>query len=138
MDVELDRIHQIAAYCRDLDEAIAFYRDILGATFLKKFEPPGLAFFDCSGVRIMLEKAGPKATLYFWVDDIDAAMRELRDKGVVFTHKPALVHRDDDGVFGPPGQEEWMALFCDPSDNVLALVTRKPCTDPSAPPADQG
>lgn len=138
MDVKLDRIHQIAVYSRDLDESIIFYRDVLGATFLKKFEPPGLAFFDCSGVRIMLEKAGPKATLYFWVDDIHAAIAELRDKGVAFSHKPALVHRDDDGVFGAPGQEEWMALFSDPSDNVLALVTRKRGTDASTQPADQG
>ena len=35
-----------------------------------------------------------------------------------------LIHRDDDGVFGPPGTEEWMALFRDPDGNALALASR--------------
>ncbi|HEX9655110.1 MAG TPA: VOC family protein [bacterium] len=123
--MNLGQIHQIAVYARDLDEAIAFYRDKLGARFLNKFDPPGLVFFDFSGVRVLLEKTGPKATLYFWVDDIDAAYAELKSKGIEFLHVPQLIHRDDTGVFGKPGEEEWMAFFSDPSGNVLALATRR-------------
>jgi catechol 2,3-dioxygenase-like lactoylglutathione lyase family enzyme len=123
--MNLSRIHQIAIYARDLDEAISFYRDTLGARYVVKYDPPGLAFLDFSGVRVLLEKAGPKSTLYFRVDDIDAAFAELRSKGIAFTNEPHLIHRDDDGVFGKPGEEEWMAFFSDPSDNILALATRK-------------
>src|SRR5438128_1334214 len=130
--MQLNRIHQIAVYARDLDEAITFYRDILGAKFVQKFDPPGLAFFDFSGVRVLLEKTGPKATLYLRVDDIEAAHAELVSKGVQFKHAPSLVHRDDAGVFGPAGEEEWMAFFSDPSDNLLALATRKPGHAPAA------
>lgn len=123
--MKLNRIHQIAIYARDLDEAISFYRDTLGARYVTKFDPPGLAFLDFSGVRLLLEKTGPKSTLYFWVDDIDSAFAELRSKGIAFANEPHLIHRDDAGVFGKPSEEEWMAFFTDPSGNVLALATRK-------------
>jgi catechol 2,3-dioxygenase-like lactoylglutathione lyase family enzyme len=123
--MRLNRIHQIALYARDLDESIAFYQDTLGANYLGKFDPPGLGFFDFAGVRLLLEKVGTKVTIYFWVDDIDAAYAELRSKGIEFTSEPELVHRDDAGTFGKPGNEEWMAFFKDPSGNVLALATQR-------------
>jgi len=122
--MKLDRIHQIAVYARDLEEAISFYRETLGATYLAKFDPPGLAFFDFSGTRILLEKTAPKATVYFRVADIESAYAELLDKGVKFIAEPQLVFRDDQGMFGAAGEEEWMAFFSDPSDNILALASR--------------
>jgi methylmalonyl-CoA/ethylmalonyl-CoA epimerase len=123
--MQLTQIHQIAAHTRDLDEAIAFYRDVLGAHFIASFDPPGLAFFDFEGVRLLLEKNAPKATLYFRVDDIDTTYRELAAKGVVFEDTPHLIHRDDNGTFGAPGAEEWMVFFKDPSENLLVLVMRR-------------
>jgi methylmalonyl-CoA/ethylmalonyl-CoA epimerase len=126
--MKLSQIRQIAMHARDLDEAIAFYRDTLGARFIEKFDPPGLAFFDFSGVRLLLEKNGPKGTLYFWVDDIDRAYAELASKGIAFMHAPQRIHLDEAGTFGKPNEEEWMAFFEDPSGNTLALATRKPAT----------
>lgn len=122
--MKLDRIHQFAAYARDLDEAINFYRDTLGATYLTKFDPPGLAFFEFSGTRLLLEKTAPKATIYFRVDDIEAAFTELLDRGVKFIAEPHLIFRDAAGIFGAAGEEEWMAFFSDPSENILALASR--------------
>jgi methylmalonyl-CoA/ethylmalonyl-CoA epimerase len=122
--MKLDRIHQIAVYARDLEEAISFYRETLGATYLAKFDPPGLAFFEFSGTRILLEKTAPKATVYFRVADIESAYAELLDKGVKFIAEPQLIFRDDQGMFGAAGEEEWMAFFSDPSDNILALASR--------------
>jgi methylmalonyl-CoA/ethylmalonyl-CoA epimerase len=123
--MNLHRIHQIGIYAKDLAEAVAFYRDTLGAKFIATFDPPGLAFFDFNGVRLLLEKGASKSTVYFSVDDIDAACAELKSRGVTFTHEPQFVHRDDSGNFGPRGGEEWMAFFTDPSGNVLALASRK-------------
>ncbi|HJX89975.1 MAG TPA: VOC family protein [Pyrinomonadaceae bacterium] len=122
--MKLDRLHQIAVYARDLEEAINFYQGTLEATYLAKFDPPGLAFFDFSGTRILLEKTAPKATVYFRVADIESAYVELLDKGVKFIAEPQLIFRDDQGMFGPAGEEEWMAFFSDPSDNILALASR--------------
>ena len=122
--MKLERIHQIAVFARDLDEAISFYRDTLGATYLAKFDPPGLVFFDFGGTRVLLEKTGPKASVYFRVDDIHAAHQELSEKGVKFIAEPHMIFRDDNGMFGTAGEEEWMAFFSDPSDNILALACR--------------
>ena len=122
--MKLERIHQIAVFARDLDEAISFYRDTLGATYLAKFDPPGLVFFDFGGTRVLLEKTGPKASVYFRVDDIHAAYQELSEKGVKFIAEPHMIFRDDNGMFGTAGEEEWMAFFSDPSDNILALASR--------------
>jgi len=122
--MKLERIHQIAVFARDLDEAISFYRDTLGATYLTKFDPPGLVFFDFGGTRVLLEKTGPKASVYFRVDDIHAAYQELSEKGVKFIAEPHMIFRDDSGMFGTAGEEEWMAFFSDPSDNILALASR--------------
>ena len=50
----LNQIGQIALNAHDVSRATAFYRDVLGMRFLFEF-PPKLAFFDCGGVRLMIE-----------------------------------------------------------------------------------
>lgn len=122
--MKLEHIHQIAVFAKDLDEAITFYRDILGATYITKFDPPGLVFFDFGGTRLLLEKTGPKASVYFRVDDIHSAHEELKTKGIKFIADPHLIFRDENGIFGSAGEEEWMAFFSDPSDNILVLASR--------------
>jgi methylmalonyl-CoA/ethylmalonyl-CoA epimerase len=122
--MNLNQIHQIAAFARDLDEALTFYRDTLGATYLARFDPPGLLFFDFNGTRLLLEKNGPKATIYFRVADIHAAHKELSEKGVKFLAEPHMIFRDENGTFGAAGEEEWMAFFSDPSENILAIASR--------------
>jgi len=122
--MRLEHIHQIAVFAKDLDEAITFYRDILGATYITRFDPPGLVFFDFGGTRLLLEKTGPKASVYFRVDDIHSAHEELKTRGIKFIADPHMIFRDENGVFGSAGEEEWMAFFSDPSDNILALASR--------------
>ena len=122
--MRLEHIHQIAVFAKDLDEAVTFYRDILGATYITTFDPPGLVFFDFGGTRLLLEKTGPKASVYFRVDDIHSAYEELKAKGIKFIADPHLIFRDENGIFGSAGEEEWMAFFSDPSDNILVLASR--------------
>ena len=50
----LARIRQIAINAHDVDRATAFYRDVLGLPHL--FRAGQLSFFDCCGVRLMLDK----------------------------------------------------------------------------------
>jgi len=127
--VRLAKLHQVAVSAPDLDAAVAFYRDVLGAAFVARFDPPGLAFFDFEGVRLLLDGDATPGTLYFHVEDIDAAAAELSGRGVSIEFGPALIHRDDDGTFGDAGEEEWMAFFRDPAGNTLALATRRPAPD---------
>lgn len=116
----LDRIHQIAIRALDVDRAITFYRDVLGMRFL--FAAPGLGFFDCGGVRLMLSKPEgdafdhPASLLYYGVDDIGAARDALVERGVVFEAEPRVVHRAET-------YDLWIASFRDSEGNVLALMS---------------
>ena len=130
--LSLSTIGQIGLHSSDLDRSIEFYRETLGVPFVAKFDPPGLAMFDCDGVRLMVsavaedgDAAGeqsPSSPLYFTVDDLDGAVAELRSRGVEFFAEPHMIARDDAGDFGPAGGEMWMAFFRDPDANTLALM----------------
>lgn len=121
--MNLHRIGQIALPVSNLEQSVVFYRDTLGMRFLFQ-APPGLAFFDCDGVRLMLDvpaKSSPEthsSLLYFSVDDIDAACDVLVARGVRFEAKPHLVAK-------LPDHELWMAFFRDPDRNLLALMCEK-------------
>ena len=65
-------------------------------------------------------------SVYFWVDDIDAAAAELKSKGVTLEQEPHMIFPDSEGLFGPAGEAEWMAFLKDPAGNTLALASRKP------------
>src|SRR5262245_8378517 len=94
----LSRIGQIAMNAHDLDRAITFYRDKLGIKFLFR-APPQLAFFDCAGVRLLLdvpedrEFAHPGSILYFAVDNIQSMHKLLVSRGVTFRKEPHLIAR---------------------------------------------
>ena len=122
--VQLGRIGQIAMTMRDLPAAVRFYRDELGLPLL--FEaPPGLAFFDCGGMRLMLsapEEGGEvrgNSVLYFAVPDIAAAYEALRGRGVAFVDEPHPIARLAD-------REVWMVFLRDPEGNLLGLMAEIP------------
>ncbi len=129
-DHALGTIHQISLPSSDIDRSVEFYRDKLGAELIARFDPPGLAFFDCNGVRLLLSGMTPdtgagNAALYFRVEDIDAAYQALSEAGIEFEDEPQMIHRDAEGTFGVAGNEEWMAFFQDPDRNTLALASQK-------------
>jgi len=95
--MNLAQIRQVSLPVSDLERAVAFYRDILGAAFTASFNPPGLAFFDFAGVRLLLEKGEAGSVIYFAVDDIDGAVAELRSRGLSFDDEPHMIFRDDEG-----------------------------------------
>ncbi len=124
--MQLGPLHQIAlAAGDDLDAMVAFYTDVLQLPFLGRFDPPGLAFFDADGVRLLLSAEAPKAQLYFRIDDIAAAARALSERGAVFKGDPVMVHRDDAGQFGAAGEEEWMLFLEDPAGNLIVIAERR-------------
>jgi methylmalonyl-CoA/ethylmalonyl-CoA epimerase len=121
--LELTQIGQIAINVRDLQRAVAFYRDTLGMQFLFQ-APGGLAFFDVGGVRLMLgvaekpEFSHPASILYYTVPDINAAHETLTNRGVTFMDEPHLIAK-------MPDHELWMTFFRDSEDNVLALMEER-------------
>ena len=123
-------LRQVAQRAVDLDRAVAFYQDVLGLELVAKFDPPGLAFFDLGGTRLLLEGGAPTCVLYLATDDIEASVRAIERAGVEMLERPQVIHRDDAGDFGPAGHEELMAFFRDSEGNTLAYSERRPPVDP--------
>jgi methylmalonyl-CoA/ethylmalonyl-CoA epimerase len=118
-------LRQVAQHVEDLDRAVAFYRDVVGLDFIARFDPPGLAFFDLGSSRLLLDAGAPPALLYLGVDDVVAMTGQLRDAGVTIESEPHVIHVDEAGHFGPPGQAEEMAFFRDSEDNLVGLAARR-------------
>ncbi len=117
-------LHQVAQHVDDLDRATAFYTEVLGCELISRFDPPGLAFLRLGSARLLLDKNVPSALIYLRVEDVRATANELLATGVSMDTAPHLIHRDDDGLFGPPGWEEWMAFFRDSEGNLVGLASR--------------
>jgi methylmalonyl-CoA/ethylmalonyl-CoA epimerase len=117
-------LHQVAQHADDLDRAVAFYTDVLGCELIARFDPPGLAFLRLGGARLLLDNAAPSALIYLRVDDVRAAAGRLRGAGVTIDTEPHLIYTDDDGTFGEPGWEEWMAFVRDSEGNLVGLASQ--------------
>lgn len=117
-------IHQIHVPVQDLDRATAYYRDVLGIPYLFS-APPGMAFFQCGSVRLLLgvpkagRASGSGGLVYYRVSDIEDAARALEARGVTFINRPHRVHRGG-------GIEVWLAEFEDSEGNTLALMSETP------------
>jgi catechol 2,3-dioxygenase-like lactoylglutathione lyase family enzyme len=113
-------IGQIAVNVQDLQRAVGFYRDKLGLKLLYEF--PGLAFFDCGGVRLMLSRAEkpefdhPASIIYYKVSDIQDASRALVAAGVPLEHEPTVIAK-------MPDHDLWMSFVRDSEGNVVGLMS---------------
>ena len=109
----------------DLERARAFYADTLGLT----------PAHEMAGVMLLYRTAGDswfsvyqtefaglaEHTIAQWhVDDVDAAVRDLRDKGVTFEHYdlPGVEWDGDVASMGDMGKAAW---FKDSEDNILCI-----------------
>ena len=119
--LNLSQIGQIGRPVSDVDRSEAFYENVVGLRKLFRFGD--LTFFDCAGVRLLLEKdrdgARPSGCIYFRCADIALAVAELEKRGAVFTSKPHLIAKMDD-------HDLWMAFFNDPDGHTLALMQEAP------------
>jgi methylmalonyl-CoA/ethylmalonyl-CoA epimerase len=121
--IQLGTIAQLGMPVTNLERAIAFYRDQLGLNLL--FQVPNLAFFDCGGVRLLLDASPAPAEhrgsiIYFKVPDANIAHDGLVAAGVIFERDPQLVAKMPES-----GTEVWMAFFRDPDRNLLAIMAEK-------------
>jgi predicted enzyme related to lactoylglutathione lyase len=117
----LGAIGQIAVPVKEIERAVPFYRDKLGMKFLFQ-APPALAFFDCGGIRLLLDRPEKpeferhSSVIYFRVADIQASYETFRARGVAFEGEPHVIHKTEK-------YELKMAFFRDTEGNVLALMS---------------
>lgn len=127
-DINLGPVGQISRRVGNIDQAVAWYRDVLGLTHLSTFGE--LAFFDLAGTRLFLtaddeDPGNPgESVIYFKVADIRGAHLALAGRGVRFTAAPHMIFRHESGI------EEWMAFFTDPDGHTLAIMAQ---SDPVRP-----
>ena len=113
------KLGQVALTVDNLAESVTFHRDVLGLPLL--YEYSGLAFFDMSGVRLMLSAAGNESerhdsVLYYRVDDLQAAWRGLLERGA---HPEGDLHM----VAKMPDHELWMGMVRDPDNRLVGIMS---------------
>jgi predicted enzyme related to lactoylglutathione lyase len=109
----------------DLARARAFYADKLGLTPAQEMEGVMLLYRTGGGSTFSVyqtEFAGQAGhTIAQWhVSDVDATVRELKDKGVSFEHYdlPGVEWDDDVASMGGMGKAAW---FKDSESNILCI-----------------
>lgn len=122
MAILLNQIGQVVLGVDDIDVAERFYEQALGLRKLYRFGD--LVFFDCAGVRLLVEKSNVRplptsSVIYFRAADIALTLRTLQSRGVVFVDIPHLVAPMED-------HDLWMVFFKDPAGNLLALMQEAP------------
>jgi methylmalonyl-CoA/ethylmalonyl-CoA epimerase len=117
------KLIQVAQHVDDLDRAVAFYEKLVGRSVSARFDPPGLAFFDLEGTRLLLDRVAPTALIYLGVDDVRERTEQLRSDGVHIESEPHVIFSHDDDTLGPAGTDEWMSFIRDSEGNTVGLVS---------------
>lgn len=109
----IKRICDVTLAASDPDKAVEFYENVLDLE--KKYEFRDYAGFDCGGVELGLRTWGGREPrrksephIDFLVDDVDAAVKELRNASIEIIDEPTNT------LWG--GR---VAAFADPDGNVL-------------------
>ena len=120
IEPKVSEIRQIAVTVSNIEDALRFYRDILGLTFLFS-AGPDLAFLDAGGVRLMLTtpqghgSVGANSVLYFKVSDIENTHSAFISRGATNERTPQLTAK-------MPDHELWIGFLRDPDGNLIGLL----------------
>jgi catechol 2,3-dioxygenase-like lactoylglutathione lyase family enzyme len=114
---DLDHLYY---WTRDMDAAVAFYRDVVGLELVRR-DGDAWAQFEAGPVRFALhgtedEAAGRSGTVVFRVEDLEAARWDLEQRGARFEEQ-----------VGEVGGFARFATFRDPDGNswLLQEVTER-------------
>jgi catechol 2,3-dioxygenase-like lactoylglutathione lyase family enzyme len=107
-------LNQVTVPCTDYDGTVRFYQ-LLGLRLIVD-SPPRYARFETeTGTTFSIHaegmaSSGADMTVYFEVDDVDATVGKLREKGMTFSNDPV--------------DQEWLwreAYTNDPSGNTICI-----------------
>ena len=111
----------------DLKSAKEFYADTLGLDVFEAAEGMGLELFGGSTFIYPKGKDHEPATftvLNFPVDDIDAAVDDLKSRGITFESYDGDIKTDEKGIArgSESGHGPDIAWFKDPAGNILSVL----------------
>ena len=112
---------------QDLDRARRWYAEKLGLEAAEE-RPGGLRYEGAAGVFCLFASAGVSdgsfTQMGFYVDDIEAAVANLRARGVVFEEYEGAVNGivDVAGNYPSKGRGERAAWFRDSEGNMLGIA----------------
>lgn len=113
----------------DLDRARQFYGDVLGLKV--QDNPMGIIELHfASGSRLMIypkpdHMPATFTVLNFLTDNIDMAVDELTQKGVVFEQYDMPEIKTDERGIARGGQGPSIAWFKDPAGNILSVIEER-------------
>lgn len=123
MQTSTPEIGQIAITVSNVEQALGFYRDILGLQFLFS-AGPNLAFLQAGSVRIMLStpqgsgQIGANSVLYFRTAEIEARYEALLARGATAERAPQFAAKMPDHAL-------WLGFVRDPDGNLVGLMEEK-------------
>lgn len=122
MDSSISGIGQICLTVTSLDNALPFYRDLLGGTVLA-VPSPTLAFIQYGDIRVMLMaqntgKPPMNNMVYFSVSDIEESFDDIVERGGFPERVPEKVAELGD-------YDVWMAFLRDPDGSIIGLMEEK-------------
>ncbi len=112
---------------QDLDRARGWYAEKLGLEPVEERDG-GLRYEGRSGVFCLFASAGAAdgsfTQMGFYVDDVEAAVADLRSRGVVFEEYAGAVNgvMDIEGNYPSKGRGERAAWFRDSEGNMLGIA----------------
>ena len=116
------RLMQITLPVKDLDRAVAFYRDTLGVKLRARGKRAAM-MLDASGFSLRLEqndKAAPSEGVEIYFSDPGLSrFKPLSDRGVRFVGPPETVQR-------LANSDMKLAEFTDPDGNAIGLLGEVP------------
>lgn len=106
-----------------IPEAERFYAGVLGLPLRARSD--GALVFDVGGSDLRVApvpstRPSEHTVMGFAVDDVDAAIAYLLDRGVAIERFAAMPHADNGSVTSPDGAR--VAWFRDPDGNILSVV----------------
>ena len=124
MDSSISGIGQICLTVTSIDNALPFYKDLLGGTVLA-VPSPTLAFVQFDDIRVMLmaQSGGSQppanSLVYFRATDIEDTFDDIVERGGFPERAPEKVANLGD-------QEIWMAFLRDPDGSIIGLMEERP------------
>ena len=116
-------IAQLAITVEEVERSTAFYRDVVGLKFLFS-APPGLAFFDCAGTRLMLASRATGGPTHSH-PVIQFRVASAREFAAALVERGVPLHKEPHVIAKLPHADLWLAYVSDPDGHIVGFMSEE-------------